>query len=144
MNNYTFMKTQICSNEHFNRLLKTFEKITIRVVKENSIDSNVIGFVDSKIYQSQFNIILNKYLFKNFKSNPFKTKSGVTYELFLTSLDKSRHYKFYVSYSFEDELGKRSKQPKKVVFRLYVKNYIGYRKKRLVKWDVPITWEYMK
>lgn len=132
---------QICSNDHFKRLLKKFEKISERVVAENSDNSVIINFVDSKINPSKLNLLLNNYLLKNFKSNPFKTKSGVTYVLYMNQINRSDYYKFYVSYTFEDEFGNRSNQPKNIVFRIFIKS--TFRKKRLVRWTVPITWEHL-
>lgn len=128
---------KVCSNDHFLKLLKQFKKISNRVILDHK---------DSKYYKllcdfafgdfmnkSPFDYILLD-LFKNFKANPIKTMSGLTDEMCSEYMNK-----FYVTYTFQDDLGKRSNEPKFIVFRIYVK--IGYfRKKRLVKWSVPIIW----
>lgn len=134
---------KVCSNDHFFKLLKQFKKISSRVILDHKdskyyevmhdfIFGNII-FTDPLTNNSPFDYILLD-LFKNFKANPIKTNSGLTDEMCSEYMNK-----FYVTYTFENELGKRSNEPKFIVFRIYVK--IGYlRKKRLVKWSVPITW----
>lgn len=128
---------KVCSNDHFFKLLKQFKKISCRVILDRK---------DSKYYKlycdfafgdfmnkSPFDHILDD-LFKNFKANPIKTNSGLTDEMCSEYMNK-----FYVTYTFENEIGKRSIDSKFIVFRIYAK--IGnFRKKRLVKWSVPIIW----
>jgi len=132
------MKTKkVCSNDHFLKLLKQFKKISCRVIldhKESKYYNTYCKFAFGNfINNSPFDQILED-LFKNFKANPIKTNSGLTDEMCSEYINK-----FYVTYTFENELGKRSNDSKFIVFRIYVK--IGsIRKKRLVKWSVPITW----
>jgi hypothetical protein len=128
---------KVCSNDHFLKLLKQFKKISCRVIVDHK---------DSKYYKllcdfafgdfmnkSPLNHILDD-LFKNFKAKPIKTKSGIIDEMCSEYMNK-----FYVTYTFQNDQGKRSINPSFIVFRIYIK--IGYfRKKRLVKWSVPIIW----
>ena len=138
------MKKQICSNDHFKRLLKSFKKISLRVCedyKDAEFYEDFEYFIgednfNNFYYSVSFQECINK-LFKNFKLNPFKTKSGYLSENEVDGINK-----FFVTYTFEDELGKRSVNTKNVVFRIFVKS--DYRKKRLVKWSVPVNWEYLK
>lgn len=126
----------IFSNEHFLRLLNKFEKISCRVISDYKDDKYFELYRDfvfnNKGCESPLKNILNE-LFKNYKSNYYKTKSCLTDVLMNYYVNE-----FFVSYTFEDEYGKRSYFPNFIVFRIYVK--IGnYRKKRLVKWRVPIN-----
>lgn len=128
---------KVCSNDHFFKLLKQFKKISCRVILDHK-DSKYYKLLGDFAFgdfmnKSPFDHILDD-LFKNFKANPIKTNSGITDEMCSEYMNK-----FYVTYTFQDDLGKRSNEPKFIVFRIYVK--IGYfRKKRLVKWSVPIIW----
>ena len=74
-------KNKICSNEHFFKLLKQFKKISCRVMLDHK---------DSKYYKLlcdfTFGDFINKSpldhilddLFRNFKANSLKSKSGIT------------------------------------------------------------------
>ena len=136
------MKKQICSNAHFKRLLKTFKKITLRVsedYKNYNISASFEYFLHSNLDYFSFEKSLEK-LYKNYKANPFKTKSGITSIRYDSGI-RTGISKFFVTYTFEDEFGKRSLNTKNIIFRVYIKE--EYRKKRLVKWVVPVNWEYL-
>lgn len=128
-------KNKICSNGHFLKLLKQFKKISCRVMldhKDSKYYKLLCDFTFGNfINKSPLDYILDD-LFINFKANSLKSKSGITDEMCSEYINK-----FYVTYTFQNDLGERSSNPKFIVFRIYVK--IGhFRKKRLVKWAVPI------
>ena len=126
------MKNPVCSINHFKKLLKKFKSISYRVIEDHN-KSRYYNLFSKFIVSNDFENILDNLL-KNFKSNPRKTKSALKY-----TISSDFNNSFYVSYTFEDENGKRSMIPKFIVFRVYV-SVDYHRKKRLVKWSIPITW----
>lgn len=143
------MKKQICSIKHFERMLKQFgKKACTQII-------NKILFVDKKYPDSEFLSISNflggytdfcandleslflKLLNDQFKSNTFKTKSGVSIAYIDSVVE--------VNYTVEDENHNRLKSidsevwpdKKYITFRIYRKKT---RKKLLVRWSVPMTW----
>lgn len=137
-------KYRVCSDKHFENLLKQFKKITIRIFNERSYSKYnelyqnfLFSNQSSQIYSelTPFNNLLNEML-SSYKRNPFKTKCGFDDVMCYQITNK-----FWVTYTLEDENNKRSKTPTNIIFRVFVK--IGYlRKKNIVRWVVPITWNY--
>lgn len=109
------------------------KSISSRVIEDHNNSSRYYNlfteFIDSDDFQNILDILL-----KNFKSNPRKTKSALKYKV-----SSDFNNSFYVSYTFEDENGERSITPKFIIFRIYV-SVDYHRKKRLVKWSIPIDW----
>lgn len=122
-------KKPVCSIKRFDGLTKQFSKIVRRVIHDNITESNYDIFMLYIEYylNNQIDILLN-----TFKSNMHKTKSGQMIKLF------SSDHTFWLTYTFENDEFKRTSKSTNIVFRLFVK-FEGGKKKRLVRWVVPIV-----
>jgi len=139
--------TRICSDKHFSRLLKSFQKKAYNQIYDNKDIRNHKNLFDlivcyfSNVDKRKYTVYSYdlKLLEYKFKSNPFKTHSCIDDTIMHPLVNK-----FWVSYTVEDTNHKRCKKndsfiDKKLVFRLYLK--IGnYRKKRIARWIVPMEW----
>ena len=123
-------KKNYCSIKHFEVLLKQFKKITTRVVHDHEFEENYDLF--SQFLNTDFNAHCDNLL-STFKSNMFKTKS-----CFYGKMASKKTANFWVSYTFEDNVFKRTANPNKITFRVFCR-IGGYKKKLLVRWSVPLT-----
>lgn len=139
-----FDMNPICSNKHFERLLISFGKIAEKQMGNNRhIERNAklfSEFLDGKPQEfspSPFDYLRHDLLNK-FKRNPYKTHSCLDDVMF-----SEINHKFWISYTVEDENKQRTRTKnfsgKFLVFKVYLR--IGnYRKNRIVRWSIPITW----
>lgn len=139
----------ICSNKHFKRLLESFNKISTAQVDRNEhlikhhydmlndFFNHPITIQSDSVFELML-LTLNE----KFKQNPYKTKSGYDW-VYPTDGFILDNYKFWVSYTIEDENGCRIKKDsfkdKFIVFKIHMQ-VDNHKKRRISKWSVPITW----
>lgn len=95
---------------------------------------------------SVFHLMLDA-LCEKFKQNPYKTKSGFDW-VYQTDGFILNNYKFWVSYTIEDDNGLRVKKPKEItknyeldgkfiVFKIHMQ-VDNHRKRRICRWCIPL------
>jgi hypothetical protein len=129
----------ICSIKHFERLLKSFEKIAYNQYENNNhitrSDANIDDYLENLTYglKPRSVQILNK-----FKHNQYKTHS-----CFKDKSVRVNNVTFWVSYTVEDQKGKRVRGKDftntNMVFKVFIQ-VDNHRKKRIIRWIVPMTW----
>lgn len=91
--------------------------------------------------KSVFHLLLDA-LTHRFKQNPYKTKSGFDW-VYQTDGFVLDNYKFWVSYTIQDDLGQRIKKyelnDKIIVFKIHMQ-VDNHKKRRICAWSIPITW----
>lgn len=131
----------ICSNKHFERLLKSFRKIAINQINNNhylSIDEiNVLNTLFNRpVLEPTFDF-LSKEILNRFKKNPRKSHSCYDDVLYHKLVNK-----IWVSYTLVNLTTKQRQNHyinAGIVFKIYIK--LGQkRKKRVVRWIIPIDW----
>jgi len=140
----------ICSIKHFQRMIQSFKKISREQVDRNEYLTKhhfeqLNEFFNEPLNpeftnDSVFHIMLEA-LYEKFKQNPYKTKSGFDW-VYPTDGFILKNYKFWVSYTVQDNLGQRIKKEhlndKFVVFKIHMQ-VDNHRKRRICSWSVPIS-----
>ena len=155
----------ICSIDHFKRLIKSFEKIAIKQIKNNPhLKKYAYGeyshqlmdiFYDPEDFGEFY--YLSHRLIDSFGHNQYKThscfkkKGGISIpnEMFSKKPENTEEDPFYVwgdiflSYTIEGENKQRIKnrnfKDQYIAFKIFMK--LGnFKKKRIAYWRVKITW----
>jgi len=135
-------KKQICSSAHFNRLLKSFNRIGISQIELNKhldkYSTLIFMLINHGTITTPLEDMLKK-LGKIFKQHPFKSHSCLDDVMCHTLVNK-----FWVSYTIENNNKKRHMKSVDytdcyIVFKIYMQ--IGFfRKKRIARWAVKVDW----
>ena len=141
---FTMATKPICSIKHFKRMLNSFRKIALKQINNNPNSSKSFSdcyavLDEGAEEKSPLDYLCDKLLLR-FKMNPLKTHS-----CFCKSVDWN-YNKLWASYTVEDEDKRRIKDRnftnKNLVFKVYVKIDV-HGKRRIARWTVPITWQYI-
>jgi len=139
----------ICSIKHFQRMIQSFKKISREQVNRNEhllkhhfeqLDDFFNEPLNPEFANySGFHIMLEA-LCEKFKQNPYKTKSG--FDLTYRNNIISKNYKFWVSYTIQDNLGQRIKKEylndKFIIFKIHMQ-VDNHKKIRISSWSIPIN-----